>query len=494
MAAAKYAEPPLAPGEKKYDVFISHCKRIGSTEDRALWIQDTLEEAGLQAFFDRSSLEEISKVQLERDVLASRCLVTVLDPETFTSDWVVFENETATAAGIPIVPFYDADAYAFSQHIQQWKDKHPDFFAMAPIEYHKASHKEARKQLVATTRQYRAAASGGGGGGGGGGGSSGTTAAVGGAGAPEPAPAAPGAFDVYVSYSREATPSGDRALWIQDTLEVVGLRATFDDVDMDGRPDTWSEPAASRRAAIEAKVRQSRCVVTVLHPAAFESELVRLENEVAGEAGVPIIPFLDADTHAWADVAHLQAAHPAVFAVPVIEYRRAYHRQARQLLIAKAKGEKMSGASAALETPAGVLARMLRDLAARMRELTAAGSLPADGAGELCRACEELVGELGRLSAAALDDDAVLDAVSSLRDTVEAVIELVEDAGRPRGGAPSKAGGGCCGGGKGAAVAVAPAPPEPGVTQAFEQHGARIAEHQEELRDAVRAVAEAAGS
>ena len=176
-------------------------------------------------------------------------------------------------------------------------------------------------------------------------------------------------------------------------------------------------------------------MVTVLHPAAFESELVRLENEVAGEAGVPIIPFLDADTHAWADVAHLQAAHPAVFAVPVIEYRRAYHRQARQLLIAKAKGEKMSGASAALETPAGVLARMLRDLAARMRELTAAGSLPADGAGELCRACEELVGELGRLSAAALDDDAVLDAVSSLRDTVEAVIELVEDAGRPRGGA-----------------------------------------------------------
>ena len=105
-----------------------------------------------------------------------------------------------------------------------------------------------------------------------------------------------------------------------------------------------------------------------------------------------------------------------------------------------------------------------------------------------------LVGELGRLSAAALDDDAVLDAVSSLRDTVEAVIELVEDAGRPRGGAPSKAGGGCCGGGKGAAVAVAPAPPEPGVTQAFEQHGARIAEHREELRDAVRAVAEAAGS
>ena len=155
MASAKYLETPGPAGEKKYDVFISHCKRIGTTEDRALWVQDTLEEAGQTSFFDRSSLDEISKAQLERDVIASRCLVTILDPETFTSEWVVFENETATAAGVPIVPFYDGDAYAWSE-LQQWKDKYPSFFAkVAPIEYRKAEHKESRRKLVETTKRMR---------------------------------------------------------------------------------------------------------------------------------------------------------------------------------------------------------------------------------------------------------------------------------------------------------------------------------------------------
>ena len=42
--------------QTSYDVFISHCKRAEGTEDRALWIVDTFEEAGMKPFFDLQNL------------------------------------------------------------------------------------------------------------------------------------------------------------------------------------------------------------------------------------------------------------------------------------------------------------------------------------------------------------------------------------------------------------------------------------------------------
>ena len=44
-------------------------------------------------------------------VLASRCLVTIIDPVTFNSTWVLKENLWAANAGIPIVAVFDADRY-----------------------------------------------------------------------------------------------------------------------------------------------------------------------------------------------------------------------------------------------------------------------------------------------------------------------------------------------------------------------------------------------
>ena len=71
------------------------------TEDRALWCVDVFEEAGLKPFFDLQNLEEISREQLIKDVKNSKAVVTVVDPETFRSDWVILENQTAFDNGIP---------------------------------------------------------------------------------------------------------------------------------------------------------------------------------------------------------------------------------------------------------------------------------------------------------------------------------------------------------------------------------------------------------
>lgn len=51
-----------APGEDdaRYDVFVSHCKRLDASEDRAIWVADVCEGAGLKLFFDRSDLTDIS--------------------------------------------------------------------------------------------------------------------------------------------------------------------------------------------------------------------------------------------------------------------------------------------------------------------------------------------------------------------------------------------------------------------------------------------------
>jgi hypothetical protein len=291
-------------------------------------------------------------------------------------------------------------------------------------------------------------------------------------------------YDVFISHCKRIGTTEDRALWIQDTLEVIGLRATFEHDNGTAAAGNEEADDAARRASIRAKVLASRCVVTVLDPEAFGGAML-LENEIASEAGIPIITFFDADTYRWQDVSHWSEKHPSFFQVPTIEYRRAYHKQARQLLIAKAKGEKMSGASASLENPAEVLVRMLRKLVGRIKELTSLARLPSES-GEVCRACEELCGELSALQAAVLDYDAVVDAMSNLRDCIEELIELVEDAGQPRARAKPPRGMCCFGGGAG--IAVAPEPTAE-LVHAFDRHVASIGEKRRELHEAAEEAA-----
>ena len=42
------------------DLFVSHCKRLPESEDRAVWVADVCEQSGLVAFFDRSDLKKRS--------------------------------------------------------------------------------------------------------------------------------------------------------------------------------------------------------------------------------------------------------------------------------------------------------------------------------------------------------------------------------------------------------------------------------------------------
>ena len=162
--------------EKKWDVFISHTKRTPGSEQKALMISDCIEEAGMKPFIDLQNLEEISREQLISDVKGSKCLVTVIDPEVFNSEWSVsnapnhlgiatfptslvriahgrclLENATAVAAGIPIIPFYDGEAFKWND-ISFWVAKHPDFFKIPAIEYHKGYHKQAKALLIAKAR------------------------------------------------------------------------------------------------------------------------------------------------------------------------------------------------------------------------------------------------------------------------------------------------------------------------------------------------------
>lgn len=138
--------------EPTYEVFVSHCKRTESSEDRAIWVSDIAEGDGLSVFFDRSDLTEISKDKLKESIEASRVVVTILDPFTFDSEWVTLENEWARDAGIPVVGMYDGDKFRWEQ-ICKWKDDHPHVFARPVINYQKDYRVESKKRLLAAVRE-----------------------------------------------------------------------------------------------------------------------------------------------------------------------------------------------------------------------------------------------------------------------------------------------------------------------------------------------------
>ena len=142
----------LLADDARYDVFVSHCKRLDASEDRAVWVADVCEGAGLKVFFDRSDLTDISAEVLERSVKQSRVLVTVLDPYTFESVWCVRENRWAAAAGRPIVPIYDGDRHRWDT-IKKWCGGHPHVFAKQAINYNKDYRSESKLRLLDSVRR-----------------------------------------------------------------------------------------------------------------------------------------------------------------------------------------------------------------------------------------------------------------------------------------------------------------------------------------------------
>ena len=80
-----------------------------------------------------------------------RSTVQIVDPETFTSEWVLLENQTAADNNIPIIPFYDGDRWKWND-ISFWVSKYPQFFKIPAIEYHRTYHKQSKALLVSKAK------------------------------------------------------------------------------------------------------------------------------------------------------------------------------------------------------------------------------------------------------------------------------------------------------------------------------------------------------
>mmetsp|Transcript_55601 Transcript_55601/g.148300 ORF Transcript_55601/g.148300 Transcript_55601/m.148300 type:complete len:654 (-) Transcript_55601:255-2216(-) len=134
-----------------YDVFVSHAKRLPDTEDRAVWVADVVETHGLRPFFDRSDLLVITEKALKKAVRSSKVCVTVLDPFTFDSGWVLQENLCAANCGIPIVVLYDSDRFAWSQ-FEMWREMYPWVFARPEIAVSKMHRQDSVEELLKSVK------------------------------------------------------------------------------------------------------------------------------------------------------------------------------------------------------------------------------------------------------------------------------------------------------------------------------------------------------
>ena len=132
----------------RYDIFVSHAKRLAESEDRAVWVADVVEAQGLVPFFDRSDLVEITESAIEEALLSSDVLVTVLDPFTFHSKWVFKENLVAANAGIPIVPIYDADRFRWDGQLDKLCRLYPWVFKRQVVPLTKSQRRTSTDALL----------------------------------------------------------------------------------------------------------------------------------------------------------------------------------------------------------------------------------------------------------------------------------------------------------------------------------------------------------
>eukprot|EP00747_Dinoflagellata_sp_TGD_P008245 gnl/TRDRNA2_/TRDRNA2_117874_c2_seq1.p1 gnl/TRDRNA2_/TRDRNA2_117874_c2~~gnl/TRDRNA2_/TRDRNA2_117874_c2_seq1.p1 ORF type:complete len:115 (-),score=21.32 gnl/TRDRNA2_/TRDRNA2_117874_c2_seq1:40-384(-) len=92
-------------------------------------------------FFDRRDLKKITNHEPIRHILGSRCMVTVMDPESFfDSEYVELENRLALLHGIDILTIFDGQKYKWKEDI--------DMFDWQTIEYNHAHLESAKKQLL----------------------------------------------------------------------------------------------------------------------------------------------------------------------------------------------------------------------------------------------------------------------------------------------------------------------------------------------------------
>ena len=277
-----------------------------------------------------------------------------------------------------------------------------------------------------------------------------------------------------------------------DTLEEGGLNVFFDRNDLD-------EISMDK---LKEHVLSSAVIVTVLDPATYDSEWVRKEHEWAEAAGIPIVPFYDADLYKWKDLSHWVSKYPAWFRTPAVEYHRAFHRNAKAKLVERVSGEKAGGEAAAdADTPSAAaeasrgggaerkisvvesVAASWRALASRIAEIP---ELPNE-CGKLQRQSGYISDELNMLPPTA---DLGADFVGELRAAAEATHELVDECAAAAAEAAKNAkgggGGGMCGGGK-AAATVAPAP-DAGLVDKLLAKDVAIAELRARLRKHATAV------
>lgn len=132
----------------KFDIFVSHAKKLLETEERAVWVSDVAEAHGLLPFFDRSDLIEITEPALKAALLKSEVVVTVLDPHTFYSQWVFKENLFAANIGIPIVVVYDGDRFRWEGQLDKWLRLYPFVFSRQVVHVSKTQRRASVNSLI----------------------------------------------------------------------------------------------------------------------------------------------------------------------------------------------------------------------------------------------------------------------------------------------------------------------------------------------------------
>lgn len=115
----------------RWDVFISHAKDAEDSARTAGWVAEVCEAEGLKAFLDHSSSSAMtgcgipwlepppSEHRLQRAIADSRCMVVVLDAETFNSTGVAREFEWARENRVPIIPVYECELYDWEDFLRQ---------------------------------------------------------------------------------------------------------------------------------------------------------------------------------------------------------------------------------------------------------------------------------------------------------------------------------------------------------------------------------------
>mmetsp|Transcript_69232 Transcript_69232/g.225495 ORF Transcript_69232/g.225495 Transcript_69232/m.225495 type:complete len:555 (+) Transcript_69232:416-2080(+) len=81
-------------------------------------------------------------------MLASSVCLTVIDPFTFQSSWVVRENVWAANAGIPIVPVFDADRFRWGGQLDRWARLYPFVFIKQAIPLSKGHRRESVERVL----------------------------------------------------------------------------------------------------------------------------------------------------------------------------------------------------------------------------------------------------------------------------------------------------------------------------------------------------------